>query len=87
MLALRAAASRDLVLGLGTIMAGRRGPERLRGWLEASALADAGDALLVRGAPSVRPWLRPLVVLSSASAAALQIVLARRLTADRSPAP
>jgi hypothetical protein len=50
-LALRAAAARDLALGLGTALASRRGPGPPRGWLLATALVDCCDVLTIaRGA-------------------------------------
>lgn len=43
-LALRGMAARDIALGMGLLMAIENGSPQ-RGWLEAGALADAGDAL------------------------------------------
>src|SRR3954452_4215209 len=40
----RALGARDVALGLGTVLAQRRGAP-VRGWLEGSALADTGDVV------------------------------------------
>src|ERR687896_510 len=60
----RAFGARDLALGLGVVIALDRGAP-VRGWLEASALSDAGDftaGLLDAGvlAPPLRPGLLAL---------------------------
>lgn len=74
----RSVAARDLALGLGTLLALRRG-RPTRGWLEATALADAGDAMA-----SLLSWgqLPPVggigIVVVAAGAAWLNGVLARR---------
>ncbi|MDQ4130623.1 MAG: hypothetical protein M3133_06505 [Actinomycetota bacterium] len=74
----RALGARDVALGLGALIALSHG-ESPRGWLEASALADAGDALatLVGWAhlPTLRRWL---ALGASVSAAYLGTRLARR---------
>lgn len=44
---LRAAAARDLAMGLGAALASRQGPGPLRGWLLAAALVDCCDALTI----------------------------------------
>jgi hypothetical protein len=75
---------RDLALGLGTVIALDKGAP-VRGWLEASAFADAGDcisALLGRKNMSQRACIGTLV--SASIAAVLGLVLAGRL--DPAPA-
>jgi hypothetical protein len=79
-LALRAAAARDLALGLGTAFASGRGPKPLRGWLLASAVADCCDALIMARSKSASAAVRTATALVSGLSAAAQIVLARRLT-------
>ena len=79
-LALRAAAARDLALGLGTAFASRRGPAPLRGWLLASALADCCDALIIARSKPASAGVRTATALVSGLSAGAQMALARRLT-------
>ncbi|MFN2555611.1 MAG: hypothetical protein ABR592_01850 [Nitriliruptorales bacterium] len=73
----RALGVRDAALGLGALIALEHG-ESPRGWLEASALADAGDAVATlagwRELPTLRRWL---ALVASVSAAYLGARLAR----------
>ena len=79
-LALRAAAARDLALGLGAALASRRGPGPLRGWLLATALVDCCDALTIARSKSASAAVRTVTALVSGLSAGAQIALARRLT-------
>lgn len=79
-LALRAAAARDLALGLGTALASQRGPGPLRGWLLATALVDCCDALTIARSKSASAPVRTVTALVSGLSAGAQIALARRLT-------
>ena len=78
-LALRAAGTRDVALGLGTVFASRRGPAPLRGWLLASALADCCDALIIARSKSASAGVRTATALVSGLSAGVQMALARRL--------
>ena len=79
-LALRAAAARDLALGLGTALASRRAPGPLRGWLLATALVNCCDALTTARSKSASAGVRTVTALVSGLSAGAQIALARRLT-------
>jgi hypothetical protein len=79
-LALRAAAARDLALGLGTALASQRDPGPLRGWLLATALVDCCDALTIARSKSASAAVRTVTALVSGLSAGTQIALARRLT-------
>ncbi len=74
----RALGARDAALGLGALIALEQGGTT-RGWLKASALADAGDAVATLAAwedlPGRRRWL---ALAASVSAAYLGTRLARR---------
>lgn len=77
----RALGARDVALGLGTLQAQRNGSP-VRGWLEASALADAGDVIATLAGWGSRPRLGRLVVLAAAAGGAVACSgLARRVTA------
>ncbi|HEX2234438.1 MAG TPA: hypothetical protein VHG69_13855 [Thermoleophilaceae bacterium] len=83
----RAFGVRDLALGLGVMIALDRGAP-VRGWLEASALSDAGDftaGLLDAGA--LPPLLRPGVLALGAGSSALAAWLARELDSEGRPLP
>jgi hypothetical protein len=83
----RAFGARDLALGLGVVIALDRGAP-VRGWLEASALADASDftaGMLGTGALPRR--LRPGVLALGAGSAALAAWLARELDSEGDPLP
>ena len=79
-LALRAAAARDVALGLGTALASRRGPGPLRGWLLATALVDCCDAFIIARSKSASAAARTVTALVSGLSAGADIALARRLT-------
>jgi hypothetical protein len=83
----RAFGARDLVLGLGVVIALDRGAP-VRGWLEASALADAADfSAGFLDADALPPPLRPGILALGAGSAALAAWLARALDADHAPLP
>ncbi len=56
-IAMRGLGARDAALGMGLLMALERGGS-LRGWLEASALADASDAASTLFARDITTWRR-----------------------------
>lgn len=68
-LAVRMLAGRELALGLGGVLAARRGGA-VRGWGEAGVLADAGDAVTLALSPAVTGWRRPATVSAATTAAA-----------------
>jgi hypothetical protein len=78
-LTLRAAAARDIALGLGTALASKRGPVPLRGWLLAAALVDCCDALAIAKSKSASPAARAVAALVSGLSAGAEMVLAQRL--------
>lgn len=77
---LRMAAARDIALGVGGLLAARRGPGALRGWTEAGALADGTDAVVIATDRSLRPVVRLVVATGAALAAAAGRYAATRLT-------
>jgi hypothetical protein len=77
--ALRMAGGRDLALGVGGLLAARRDPAALRGWVEGGVLADAIDVPSVAAAGSLRPAVRVFGTASATAAAALGGLTARRL--------
>jgi hypothetical protein len=82
-LVLRAAAGRDLALGLGAALASKRGPGSVRGWMLAAALADGCDALAIATSKSANPTARASAALVSGLSASAELLLAHQLTADR----
>jgi hypothetical protein len=76
---LRMFAGRDLALGLGAVLAGRRNPGSVRGWIEAGALADATDVLAFAGARTLKPAVRLGGLTSAAAATVLAALTAPRL--------
>ena len=79
-LALRAAAARDLALGLGAALTAQRGPRPLRGWMLAAALADCCDALAIATSKSTSPAARASAALVSGLSATAELLLAQQLT-------
>ena len=79
-LVLRAAAARDLALGLGAALASKRGPGPLRGWMLAAALVDCCDALAMARSKSASPAVRALAALVSGLSASAELLVARQLT-------
>ena len=79
MLVLRAAAGRDLALGLGTALASKRAPASLRGWLLAAALVDCCDALAIAKNKSSSAAVRTVTALISGLSAGTEMLLAWRL--------
>ena len=61
--------ARDLALGLGALLAVRRGSSGLRGWVEAGVLADAIDAVAFLRARPEDARSRALTVLAAGGAA------------------
>jgi hypothetical protein len=77
-LALRATAGRDLALGLGTALASKRGPDSLRDWLLAAALADCCDVIAIARNKSASGAVRAAAALVSGLSAGTEMFLARR---------
>jgi hypothetical protein len=83
----RAFGARDLALGLGVVIAIDRGAP-VRGWLEASALSDAGDAVATMlGASAVPALIRPGVLALGVGSAAVAGWLAKRVDSEDHPLP
>ncbi len=76
-LAVRMMGARDLVLGLGALLAARRG-RPTRGWLEASAVADAADAALLASTSALPPGRRGPAAVVPAAATVVSVVGARQ---------
>ncbi len=68
--AVRAVGVRDLVLGLGVLLAAGRGG-RIRGWVEAGAAADIGDLLITLSDFGGMPPLGRFVTLAMAGGSAV----------------
>ncbi|HEY8338829.1 MAG TPA: hypothetical protein VIK95_03110 [Egibacteraceae bacterium] len=80
--AARMLGGRDLALGLGAVLAARRGPAALRGWVEAGALADGVDAAAFAVSRRQRGLTRLATVVVAGGAAAAGMLAARRLGGD-----
>lgn len=80
----RVAGSRDIALGVGTLMAVKHGSSGLRGWLEAGALADGLDVLSLLRDRSLHPAARTASLVPAAATAALGGFLARRVDSPMS---
>ena len=68
--AVRAVGARDLVLGLGVLLAARRGAP-LRGWVEAGVAADSADVAITLAGFGGLPPMGRLVTLATAGASAI----------------
>ena len=80
---IRALGARDFALGLGTMLAMRH-DRPTRGWLEASGLADAADAVVtVMAGGSIPPAARAAVPPFAAGSAALCGLTAARVDLGR----
>ena len=79
-LVLRAAAARDLALGLGAALASKHGPGPLRGWMLAAALADCCDALVIATSKAATPAARAAAAAVSGLSASAELLLAQQLT-------
>jgi len=73
----RALGGRDLALGIGPVLASRRGGP-VRGWVEAAALADLVDVAATLAVFSRLPRRGRWLVLASAAGAALAGSVAAR---------
>lgn len=71
---------RDLALGLGVLMAARRGSSGVRGWVEAGGLADGIDALAFARSRPGDANRRGLTTLVAGASAAVSGWAARRLS-------
>ena len=75
----RALGGRDLALGMGVLMSGRHG-QPVRGWVEAGALADLGDAIATLVAfPRLPKNGRWLILAAAAGSAGMAFAAARRI--------
>jgi hypothetical protein len=83
----RMVGARDLALGLGVLVALKRGAP-VRGWLEASAVVDGVDATAcVLAREHIRTSVFPGVLGLAATGALLSAWLARQLDAAQPPLP
>jgi hypothetical protein len=79
--AVRAAAVRDLAVGVGTVRAvgGDGDDEDVRRWVDAGVAMDAVDFLAMLRARGMRPLIRVSTMLTAAGATAVGAMLSRRL--------
>jgi hypothetical protein len=78
----RAFGVRDLALGLGVVIAIDRGAP-VRGWLEGSAMSDAGDTLAgLLNLDALPPAIRPGVLALGAGSAAVAAWLSRTVDSE-----
>jgi hypothetical protein len=71
--------ARDLALGVGALLAARRGSAGLRGWVEAGVLADGVDALAFLRAGRDASRRRALTILVAGGSAVVSAWAARTL--------
>lgn len=76
---LRMTGGRDIAMGLGALLATRRRPEAMRGWLEIGSVVEAVDAYAGLADRGFRPLVRFPAVAVAAGSAVLEMVLARRV--------
>lgn len=74
-LAVRMFGVRDLALGLGGLLAARRGAP-VRGWAEAGVLCDAADAAALATTPAVGGWRRAAAAAGAGGTAVAGLVAA-----------
>ncbi|HEX5192342.1 MAG TPA: hypothetical protein VFW09_06020 [Solirubrobacteraceae bacterium] len=83
----RMTGARDIVLGLGTVVALDRGAP-VRGWLEGSAMADAADGLVsILGRDKLTPWALTATVAVATGSAIVGPLLGKRLDPPPPPDP
>jgi hypothetical protein len=75
--AVRAAAIRDLALGVGALQA--REDAELARWVEAGIVADAGDVAALARARGMRPLIRAGAITTASSATVLGTLMRRAL--------
>lgn len=75
----RVAGGRDLAMGVATLLSARRSSPALRGWVEASALADLTDLYTFGRDSAFHPLARAGSALSAATVAGVGMWTARRL--------
>lgn len=78
--AMRMLGGRDLALGVGALLAARRGPQALRGWLDAGVVADAADVLAFARIDRGSARMRPLTLMAASGAVVAGTWAARSLT-------
>lgn len=76
---LRGLGARDVVLGLGAVLAARRGDPSLRDWIRAGALADSADAVLFAGDRRLRAVPRLATAVLAVGGAVMGLRTAREL--------
>lgn len=81
----RMVGAREVALGLGCVLAARHASPALRGWVEAGALADAGDVYAFGRDRGFHLLPRVGAVLTAATAGAAGLWTARRLSQTASP--
>lgn len=81
-LAVRMLGAREIGLGLGGLLATRH-DGAVRGWAEASVLADGVDTVALAIGPGVSGWRRPATALLAGGTAVAELVAARSIEKSR----